>query len=504
MHKDTFSTSNINNIAWAECSGFKGGRDPLGIENSSITVYGLLLPGLTNLTNHIRYYSLYSWLLHEFWANYNNGNRRFDHMHQYNFIRRAELLIAYIMRHKLSTLNGVIGSDYTANPKNNGRTLAEGADLRARSNYNDSYWTWPNGAFGQYYSGMLAQLGIVRADKGLHYCNHDGWGGTLAADVARCVDADARDAFLNAVASGQFDASTLQTSMPLALDNYQDNDEWNDLRKMMLCYDMAPTDNEYLRKRTIDYYIEAIRSGHISRNKASQEFTRHMYNMHTQCNDDCAFGWYYYYICEAIHYAAESILALILRMAGEKEGSLMRAFCRMVSQCIIEAFDEAPLSLTANECSQLMEWGSDRRLDRMLDCITADIQRNDHGKAAAHSVLLLARAYEVVEKEHDAFTTFEKKFGLTAQQGIPTRFLQKYVGQAYNKPMETLVDKTVRNVMNDHIMNAYRKMGAGFSSLLKFSEENGRIVHIDNRDPQFTSPRLKALDNILSDLHLIS
>ncbi len=40
---------------WAENSGFMTGRDPLGIQNSSITVYAALLPGMTNLTQRLRF-----------------------------------------------------------------------------------------------------------------------------------------------------------------------------------------------------------------------------------------------------------------------------------------------------------------------------------------------------------------------------------------------------------------------------------------------------------------
>lgn len=61
-----YKQSEITNVFWASNDGFKGGRDPLGIQNSSIATYSKLLPGLTNLTRHIRYYSLYCWLLSEY------------------------------------------------------------------------------------------------------------------------------------------------------------------------------------------------------------------------------------------------------------------------------------------------------------------------------------------------------------------------------------------------------------------------------------------------------
>lgn len=53
-----YSAETYKQPFWAENSGFMTGRDPLGIQNSSITVYGRLLPGMTNLTLRIRYYGL--------------------------------------------------------------------------------------------------------------------------------------------------------------------------------------------------------------------------------------------------------------------------------------------------------------------------------------------------------------------------------------------------------------------------------------------------------------
>lgn len=58
-----YKVTDITNVYWASNDGFKVGRDPMGIQNSPIATYGCLLPGLTNLTGHIRYYSLYCWLL---------------------------------------------------------------------------------------------------------------------------------------------------------------------------------------------------------------------------------------------------------------------------------------------------------------------------------------------------------------------------------------------------------------------------------------------------------
>lgn len=41
----------------------RGGLDPLGMQAGSIALYQTLLPGLSNVTNRMRYYGLYVWLV---------------------------------------------------------------------------------------------------------------------------------------------------------------------------------------------------------------------------------------------------------------------------------------------------------------------------------------------------------------------------------------------------------------------------------------------------------
>ncbi len=48
-----YKLSDITFPFWATNDGFKGGRDPMGIQNSSVSTYGRLLPGLTNLTSKL-------------------------------------------------------------------------------------------------------------------------------------------------------------------------------------------------------------------------------------------------------------------------------------------------------------------------------------------------------------------------------------------------------------------------------------------------------------------
>lgn len=105
-----YNTKDSNEVFWATIDGFKNGRDPLGIENSSVALYSLLVPGLTNLTGRVRYYSFFCWLLSEYKLLRRNG--KMSELEQYDFIRRAELAMAFIMKPYPQTTS-VVGRLYT-------------------------------------------------------------------------------------------------------------------------------------------------------------------------------------------------------------------------------------------------------------------------------------------------------------------------------------------------------------------------------------------------------
>ena len=48
-------------------ANLKVGLNQLGLRNASEALFTSLLPGLNNVSNRIRYYSFYCWLINEFY-----------------------------------------------------------------------------------------------------------------------------------------------------------------------------------------------------------------------------------------------------------------------------------------------------------------------------------------------------------------------------------------------------------------------------------------------------
>ena len=71
---------------------FIPGQDPMGMLNIGEQIFSMLLPGLNNVTDRIRYYSFYCW----FFGWYAKAIGSENPKEQRNYLRRAEYLLALI------------------------------------------------------------------------------------------------------------------------------------------------------------------------------------------------------------------------------------------------------------------------------------------------------------------------------------------------------------------------------------------------------------------------
>jgi len=145
---------------WGASLSLITGLDPLSLQTTSEATYSTMLSGITNLTNRIRYYGFYCWLIDFYFKNEEKGNST----EQNKFIRRAELIIAIIMQSERKDISQIAGSNFASvmikNRTNSYFDIAKGADLE---NETKIYWQYESGAFGQYYFGAMRALALVLA-----------------------------------------------------------------------------------------------------------------------------------------------------------------------------------------------------------------------------------------------------------------------------------------------------------------------------------------------------
>jgi hypothetical protein len=182
----------VVSVHWVKAPYGTRGLDHLGSQAPCINAYGQLLPGLTNVTDRIRYYSFYPWFLREV-------DKRHSALGESDFVellRRAECLFALVgLRHALVTGEehhraGLVGYNTLA-PLMEGLNSGGAVRLSTHTTHADlseRYFKNRYGGLAQYYFVTLRELGILAGDQrsGLKYVK--GIGEELASGFGEGLD----------------------------------------------------------------------------------------------------------------------------------------------------------------------------------------------------------------------------------------------------------------------------------------------------------------------------
>lgn len=482
-----YKLSEITAPFWATNDGFKGGRDPMGIQNSSVATYGRLLPGMTNLTGHIRYYSLYCWILNEYDK---LETEEQTEIHQYNFIRRAELAMALVMKDQ--NIGSVVGALFVSQERYN--LIEEGLyDLANGGDYDseDKYWTYQTGAFGQYYLGSLVYYELVKVEEGRFYLRDKGK--TLASAFRKSVDKDVRDLFIDCIVEGSLAEDEIEELLPLGLNRIEVNSaEWDNLNHLLTKQD---DDSSSFRRETVLLMLKDLDNGISVDNFVEHRFL----NADKDDEYDASFGWYFYYLCEAFHYCIESVFCLILNEIRDLHNPSMKFLIEDIRKKMLSFMDEE------KSYSSIDEWRKkvNGKIEEMFDELKKFIYVKDYTQAAVQSLKLLLRLQNEYELNKENILAFQNENDLTRQHGILSEGLKSYVLLHSKLPVDMYIVTIVRQIMQEHTIIAIGKMGNTDTDLRKFIFEDGRVVLVEIRYPTATSPRIDSLYSFLQDLSYI-
>ncbi len=158
---------------WVKPPNQATGQDHLATRAVCEHLYGLLLPGITNVTDRARYYSFYPWLL---WSLETSGVSLASDV-VVDYVRRAECLFALvgIAHGHAAGADGRMHGDRLVGSVTLGPVVehlrSAGGEVRL-SDYahqdenraNTRYFLNPLGGLGQYYRGSLELLGVLSRD----------------------------------------------------------------------------------------------------------------------------------------------------------------------------------------------------------------------------------------------------------------------------------------------------------------------------------------------------
>lgn len=209
--------------SWVKPPNAIGGLDHLAVQAPCISLYGKMLPGITNVTDRARYYSFYPWVV---WALEKNGHRYGDIF--VDFFRKADCLFTLIAeRH--AKVDGGDRDDHAAATVGSGN-MAE-AISRIREGYSvklsdyacregkTRYFKNKLGGLGQYYIGVFRELKMMSGDLQTGIKNIREVGGRIAEAVDISVE---RDLFFKTIDEDIVSAARLdelKSFCPCALKN---------------------------------------------------------------------------------------------------------------------------------------------------------------------------------------------------------------------------------------------------------------------------------------------
>lgn len=500
---------------FGERLSFVRGLDPLGLQNTSDATFSMLLPGLNNVTGRIRYYSFYCWLLDE----YSKQSGDTNPSEQHKFIRRAEYIIALASLYFIGDVSNIPGSLYastqiTKNPDN--VHYLQSGTYKPDGTTKNTYWQYPQGAFGQYYFGSLSDMGLVSrrnndADIFVRSNSRDNL--ISGEDLAKAFDANLtaenKNTFFSCIKSGEISESQLVSLLPdFDLTKVQQGSDEHWLLLSMLIQKDYPLrleeEPKTYRKDTIKYvldYVKVSSEGFNNRSFIDQSYTNK--GLRSTEKDATIFGWYYYQFNEYWHFANTAILNGTLAYLENTVGPnwiALKMFLEEVTRLIVDEFKSLNLISSENDTlASLLSVHIPNEYDFLKACT-----KNNSIKRAANGFLLIYSQYLNQCDNLIELKDYSEQNDLGKDGEGSRYYLNEFAAKTSLSIKQFIFEHLYKNIIYRHQYVAFRKMRGGAQSTQKFIIEDHHIRYLGNFEPGFTGPRIGNLISFLKDLGMMA
>ena len=486
---------------------FIPGQDPMGMLNIGEQIFSMLLPGLNNVTERIRYYSFYCW----FFGWYAKAIGSENPKEQRNYLRRAEYLLALIsVPENEGGIPGITEAIKNYSEDATEFSLYDGTGELEGITEN-TYWKNPRGVFGQNYVSSMRQMGLLR-DKS----ENSGIYIRTAFEKESVVTGKDLELAFNLNISEHAKSiflRTLQTSViskedlfSLRKDFYMINvklgsSENRLLTDLLLEVDQPTAANEfYFRRNTIALYLNEIskNSGLVS----VQDFVNYCYTKQGRYKNkvnDTVMGWYYYQLSQYWHIVCTSHLKHFLVALQNKSDSGWSSEDNLLKLLTEEIVSDLKKDYNITENTTFAE----------LEVLTASnveivksIQTQSYRDGFCMGLLLLKKLIIENKESINEQSNYAKKYKLYSESDFVAVY--KDLEQKSDLPISEFVTTFLKKyILNRHQIVALNKMNAT-QSTEKFLREDGYIRFVSHIDFDFSNPRIGNLITFLKNLSIIS
>lgn len=511
--------------SWIKNTRLVSGQDHLSLEAISINLYGKLLPGLTNLTQRVRYYSIYPWIL----SNYVKLDGINNRTHWRNFLRRSEFLYALVAVSNKNEFN-IPGSRKAKEVLDSSKNKIDFIKY-AEYDSKDSYWKYSFGAYGQYFLGSLRHLGIIFTEDAdnIDYFGENGKELVKIMDLQ--ISKEITNLFFDCVKRGYVTVDQLKILYEILGPSkiQPDSEEAKKLRQILLEQTLEEIDGNRIDTFKVilniisnypeqedfdldDFKYTVLYGNYYNGKKFEAEAYRKSISL-----------WRAFMISEATHYAMEVLFRVMLEKVYDNDGIDIQ----QLLQLLIDEFFElkkyskqfSPTTIQKNTfinftklisgtfCTKSGKWFEDpNSIYSIVNSISETIREEKFDKAFFYSFVLLSKLIHDYHQDKDLVNLFSTDGILVNQFSDYNAF--KILNDKFlwdNVSLEKGIEYIFRKlIINRHALVALDKLRIEGINTFKFELRENQIYHIDDVYPTFTNPRLLVAMNFLNDLGLYS
>jgi len=521
---------------WVDPANATGGLDHIGSQQPCIDLYGQLLPGLTNVTDRIRYYSFYPWLLKAIDQRYRN----LTVSQLIDLLRKSECLFALAaLRHsQLHTPTephriGLVGYN-TLQPAS--EELLQGGEVvlskhaTRDENAPERYFKNKYGGLGQYYWATLSGLGILDSDASTGP-RFRGLGGNLADAFGVVVSSDA---FFKSLERDRLTATQLDQLSGFCPCQLAQNAPERDLL-LDLFFSLSTDHGLEGRKRRASLGLMLAIADCLSKQIPPVALTENLFRAGTYTSSlpsgdplpiastfaDAAKGWRTYETNELVSLAFQAIFWVILdrlRLDGGRIGGLPELRRWFREQVVAPSFSslsdisfDAYLAGRRSQLPDLRDWEDPSHEIYHAEAILKHVaQRNSglvHSDVLGSAFAILANLALRDSGDVDPYAGFVHRPEYFDYYRIQLRsFYSNVRGDWRTSPLADLVvELAVDWCVENHLMVALRKLRYQSDDTFRIRPtEEGFVLRAELPPPVFTNPRFRQAKQALQDLGLIN
>ncbi|MBU8541676.1 hypothetical protein [Falsiroseomonas tokyonensis] len=482
------------------------------MQATSVRIYRTLVPGLTNVTNRLRYYSFYCWTV----ATFNREVHNNDTAHWRRFIRRAEALLALASyRHDRDRSGGMAGREWAERLDRErlldgisvlDLSIQDAAATRARSL--DSYLGAIGGNFGQFYIASMLEVGLLSPSKGVPLIA-DGPGRAMAAAYRQAVG-PMGDVALKAILTGEVAVADLE-AIGEAMGPHciqLPSEEMNLLRGFIRGDGGRPGVGGARRSSAwlLLHYMRRLREVGGDPKKHKDDHVREaFYNglmpgkEPFEAPGETVKVWRAYQANELCHAALAAIFNVMLNHAERADGPAPDVLCAEVSGRLAEAAGATTSWADwAEACGERFTQKEAELEDAARRCLVKLPEQEGLPEGAVEALQLLGTLWARWAARQDGVLAVVDRHAGGGARSLSA--VLRTLNDHRDQPLAEALASVMRlHLIRQHLEIAGHKLLANSLDTFHFTLEDGRVCESYTRAFFNTAPRLTNLSRFLED-----